>query len=127
MSSHSEMCTVALPLDDARHVCRDVVAAMSWQLVDETSNQLRCAEPARAIVPQPFRITIEIHLQEVSLARTRIAVTGSNIGRSTAQAVQLRSRVRRLRDQLESAALMAEGRAYNAVARRRVRFGFKGT
>jgi hypothetical protein len=125
MSVHSEMCMVALPLDDVRRVCRDVVAAMSWQLVEENTCQFRCSELARAVVPQAFRIAMEITLHEVSPTLTRIAVSGSNIGRSTAQAVQVKSRVRRLRDQLHSAALAAESLACRADAIHRSSYGEK--
>jgi hypothetical protein len=105
MSAHSETCLVALRLEDVRRLCGEVMTAMSWHVVEEDTRQLLCTECARAIVPVPFRVTMTLRLEKVAPMLTRVALTGSNIGRGPAQEAHVRSRVRRVRDRIHGAGL----------------------
>lgn len=108
MSVHSESYLVPLQRDAARRVCREAATTIGWLTVEKDDRRLVCIEHVCPIVPLPFRVVVEVRLESVGPAVTRIELVGFNVGGGPVQERLVRIRVRRLRDQIQNTAGVCE-------------------
>ena len=101
MSKISDEFYIQVPFDEAKLVCKNVIAQLGWRVMEDNSNKIVCKEVAIQWTSFNYPAEIAISLSDYK-EKTKIVLDGSIFGFGPIQSGHLQGQIGRIKNLIET-------------------------